>query len=129
MSWFKRFIKPVEKKVEEVVAPVEPMSVETTEEPQSPGFFKRLVSGLSKTREALSSGLAGLILGRKEIDEELLENLETLLLTADVGVEATEKILADLTARLKRQELKDPEALIQALQADLTALLVPTITR
>jgi fused signal recognition particle receptor len=110
MSWLTRLIKPAEKKETSV---------------EQPGVLKRLVQGLTKTRAVFGADLAKLLLGRKEIDEELLENLETLLLKADVGVEATDKILTDLTARSKRKELKDPEALMQALQVHLTDLLLP----
>ena len=60
------------------------------EPPTAPGLFQRLKQGLARTRASLSDGLADLVLGRKQIDDDLLEDLETLLLTADVGVAATE---------------------------------------
>lgn len=75
------------------------------------GLFARLKSGLSKTSNTLTAGL----MGHKEIDEELLEDLETQLLMADVGVEATNRIVQQLTARVDRNELADSEALYQAL--------------
>jgi fused signal recognition particle receptor len=56
---------------------------------QSEGLFSRLRKGLSKTGQALTEGMATLVMGRKAIDDELLEELETRLLMADVGVEAT----------------------------------------
>ncbi len=97
--------------------------------PQSPqdkrGLFSRLIQGLTRTRAGLTSGLADLALGKKSIDDELLEDIETLLLTADVGVDATQRIISDLTNRVSRKELKDSEALLTALQDDMTAILTP----
>jgi len=89
------------------------------------GWFARLRRGLAKTRGGLTDGLATLVLGRKAIDDELLEDIETQLLTADVGVEATQSIIADLTARVARKQLKDPQALIAALREDMAGLLEP----
>jgi len=92
---------------------------------ERPGFFQRLKQGLSRTRSGLTEGLARLVLGRKVIDDEVLEEIEAHLLTADVGAAATGRILADLTARVKRNQLNDPEALLAALKEDMTAILVP----
>ncbi|RTZ73887.1 MAG: signal recognition particle-docking protein FtsY [Gammaproteobacteria bacterium] len=93
------------------------------QEQEKPGLLKRLKSGLARTRANFTDGLASLILGRKQIDEELLEELETLMLTADVGVEATRRIIDDLTERVKRKDLADPQALSEALKEDLVAIL------
>ncbi len=90
---------------------------------QKPGLFARLQERLSRTRHNLTDGLADLILGRKQIDDELLEELETLLLTADVGVEATSRIIRNLTERVKRKELADPDALSLALKQQLLEIL------
>jgi fused signal recognition particle receptor len=98
-------------------------SEKTADESPRPGLFERLKNGLARTRANLSDGLAGLVLGKKQIDEELLEELETLLLTADVGVETSARIIDDLTARVKRKELSDPQALSDILQAQLSAIL------
>ncbi len=87
------------------------------------GLFSRLKERLARTRHNLSDGLADLVLGRKTIDDELLEDLETLLLTADVGVDATSRIIDDLTGRVKRKELADPEALSRLLKAQLLDIL------
>ncbi len=99
------------------------------DEAQSPqdkrGLFSRLIQGLTRTRSGLTTGLADLTLGKKSIDDELLEDIETLLLTADVGVEATQRIITDLTNRVSRKELKDSEALLNALKGDMTAILSP----
>ena len=90
---------------------------------QKRGLFARLQDRLSRTRHNLTDGLANLVLGRKQIDEDLLEELETLLLTADVGVDATSRIIGNLTEGVKRKELADPEALTQALKQQLLAIL------
>ena len=90
-----------------------------------PGLFGRLKAGLSKTRSGLTENIANLVVGRKQIDDELLEDLETQLLTADVGVEATQSIIENLTQRIARKQLNDPEALMAALRADMQAMLAP----
>jgi fused signal recognition particle receptor len=88
-------------------------------------FFGRLKERLQRTRSGLVESLASLVLGRKKIDAELLEEIETLLIGADVGVDATRDIIADLESRISRSELSDSEALFAALRADLLALLEP----
>lgn len=90
-------------------------------EPQ--GLFSRLKERLSRTRSNLTDGLANLVLGKKSIDDDLLEELETLLLMADVGVDATSRIINDLTQQVKRNELSDPEALTQVLKQQLQTIL------
>jgi fused signal recognition particle receptor len=88
-----------------------------------PGFFERLKHGLARSRSTFSDGLADLVLGKKKIDDDLLEELETLLLTADVGVDTTQRIINDLTDRVKRKTLSDPAALSEVLQAQLVEIL------
>lgn len=94
-------------------------------EEEKAGFFSRMKSGLSKTRSKFSEGVGRLILGEKLIDDELLEEIETLLLTADVGVQATSEIIADLTRKVARRELANSGALYEHLQEQLSALLRP----
>jgi len=94
-------------------------------EPTKLGFFARLRQGLSKTSASLGEGMASLFLGKKAIDDDLLEELETRLLTADVGVEATGVIMRNLTQKVARKQLADREALYQALQQELTEMLLP----
>ena len=65
------------------------------------------------------------MLGDKAIDAELLEELETRLLLADVGVDATREIIDDLTERVSRKQLGDAEALMDALHEDMRAILAP----
>jgi fused signal recognition particle receptor len=102
-----------------------PHVVAAAAEPAKLGFFARLRQGLSKTSASLGEGMASLFLGKKAIDDELLDELETRLLTADVGVEATTAIIQSLTRRVARKELADSEALYTALQEELAALLRP----
>ncbi|MEB0039438.1 signal recognition particle-docking protein FtsY [Pseudomonas sp. MH10] len=89
------------------------------------GFFARLKQGLSKTSASLGEGMASLFLGKKAIDDDLLEEIETRLLTADVGVEATSVIIQSLTQKVARKQLTDSDALYKSLQDELTALLKP----
>ena len=89
------------------------------------GFFDRLKSGLSKSRTNLTEGITELVLGSKQIDDDLLEELETQLLIADVGVDATRSIIDDLTNRIARKQLNDADALIAALKEDMQQLLEP----
>ncbi|NVK22262.1 MAG: signal recognition particle-docking protein FtsY [Kangiellaceae bacterium] len=89
------------------------------------GFFARLKDGLSKTRSQLTSGIADLVLGSKQIDDDLLEEIETQLLMADVGVEATRKIIDDLTDKAERKELKDPQSLMDRLRELLSNIVSP----
>ncbi|MET1067246.1 MAG: signal recognition particle-docking protein FtsY [Pseudomonas prosekii] len=101
-----------------------PAEAPRTEETKA-GFFARLKQGLSKTSASIGEGMASLFLGRKTIDDELLEDIETRLLTADVGVEATSVIIQRLTQKVARKELADADALYKSLQAELAAMLKP----
>lgn len=103
-------------------APVSPSRTEKQ------GWFARIKAGLGKTRANLTDGIADLFLGKKQIDDELLEELETQLLMADVGIEATSDIIDSLSARVSRKELADPPALYRALQDELVAMLDPVAT-
>ncbi len=94
-------------------------------EPAAEGFFSRLKQGLSRTGNQLAEGVGRLFLGAKEIDAALLEELETALLQADVGVEATMEIVGRLTDRVARRDLQDGDALYAALQQELLDLLAP----
>ena len=88
-------------------------------------FWTRMKQGLGKTRKGLGKGLADLLVGAKEIDDEIFEEIETQLLVADVGVEATDVIIEALTGQVSREELVDADALYESLQNELRKLLVP----
>lgn len=94
-------------------------------EPSKVGFFARLKQGLSKTSASIGEGMASLFLGKKVIDDDLLDEIETRLLTADVGVEATSTIVQNLTQKVARKQLADADALYKSLQEELAALLRP----
>ncbi|WP_419630663.1 signal recognition particle receptor subunit alpha, partial [Thiolapillus sp.] len=98
------------------------------EDNSKPGLFQRLKSGLARTRANFTDGLANLVLGRKQIDDELLEDLETLLLTADVGVDATRRIIDELTDRVRRKDLSEPDTLVEALKTLLENILLENDT-
>ncbi|MBG0846439.1 signal recognition particle-docking protein FtsY [Pseudomonas chengduensis] len=114
--------EPVVEAAPVVVAPALVAAPATQEKPS---FFARLKQGLSKTSASLGEGMASLFLGKKAIDDDLLDDLETRLLTADVGVEATTAIISNLTKRVARKELADSGALYKALQEELVSLLKP----
>jgi len=88
------------------------------------GFWTRLKSGLGKTRSKLAEGVGNLLLGEKEIDDDVLLELESALLSTDVGVDATREIMDKLTIRVKRKELNDTIALHQALASLLKEILL-----
>ena len=111
---------------EEVPEANKTTSEDIEEEPaQKQGLFQRLKSGLSKTSNTLTEGMSSLVLGKKKIDDEVLEELETRLLMADVGMEATQRIIKDLTQRSSRNELNDVDALMQALNDEMVKILRP----
>ncbi len=83
------------------------------------GFFERLKQGLSKTRDSLVGRIDRLVFGRKEIDADTLEELEEILITADLGVQTTVELIRTLEQRLSRNELKDGAALKEALKEEI----------
>lgn len=87
------------------------------------GIFTRLKNGLSRTRSKLSDGLAEIVLGEKTIDLNLLEDIETQLLSADVGIDATDQIVNNLKQQLGRKQLAEPEQFMTALRQELTNIL------
>lgn len=87
------------------------------------GLFARLKSRLARSRDQIGARLAQLLAGRQTIDLDVLDDLETLLLTADLGVETTLRIISDLSARVKRRELTEPSALTAVLRTELLAIL------
>ncbi|MEM0953429.1 MAG: signal recognition particle-docking protein FtsY [Pseudomonadota bacterium] len=96
------------------------------EQQNSSGIVGRLRQGLSRTSDQLAAGLGRAFLGRKQIDAALLEELETALLQADVGIDTTTDIVDRLTERVSRKDLTDAQALYSALQAELQAVLLPS---
>ncbi|WP_421220898.1 signal recognition particle-docking protein FtsY [Aeromonas enteropelogenes] len=95
---------------------------DTQEKPQREGFFARLKRSLVRTKENIGSGFFGLFRGKK-IDDDLFEELETQLLTADLGVDTTTRIIEGLVQHADRKQLKDAEALYGLLKQDMGAML------
>ncbi len=95
------------------------MSEELEVKPEKKGFFKRLVQGLTKTRDNIVSGIDAVFKGFSKIDDEFYEELEEILIMGDLGVRATEAILEDLQEKVKEQHIKEP--------ADCKALLIESI--
>ena len=89
------------------------------------GIFARLKNGLSRTRSKISDGLAEIVLGEKTIDLNLLEEIESQLLSADIGIDATDQIIDNLKKQLGRKQLADPEQFMTALRQELTDILEP----
>lgn len=87
-------------------------------------LFARLRRGLAKTHEVLNTDIGVLLKGK--IDDALLEDLETHLLMADVGVEATQEIIDRLQEGLRRKEMRDAQALMQALEGLMVDILMPS---
>ena len=98
-----------------------------TEEKAKGGFFSRMKEGLTKSRKNLADGMVNILIGGKEIDDELLEEVEEQLLVADIGVEATKTIITNLTERTARGDLIYSHSLYKALQEELVALLAPRV--
>ena len=108
-------VVPVEEQAEEEI-------VQEQEKPTKEGFFARLKRSLLKTKENLGSGFISLFRGKK-IDDDLFEELEEQLLIADVGVETTRKIIANLTEGANRKQLRDAEALYGLLKDEMGEIL------
>jgi fused signal recognition particle receptor len=102
------------------VAPVAEISPKT----EKLSWAQKLKAGLSKTRQNLGGQISSLFSGGK-IDEDTYEELESILLTSDVGVAATEKLLDALKARVKKERLEDTTALKEALKSELLTILAP----
>ena len=95
------------------------------EDDASESLWRRLNSSLAKTRQRLGTGVGDLLLGERVIDDAVLEELETSLLVADVGVDAAERIMDALKHRVTRRELANTQALHRALAKELLAILEP----
>jgi fused signal recognition particle receptor len=100
-------------------------TINPADESTESGLFARLKQGLNKTRSRLSEGISSLVLGEKTIDSDLLEEIETQLLSADVGIEASNQIISRLKQRLDRKQLSEPAEFMQGLKQELTQILQP----
>ncbi|MCG6918464.1 MAG: signal recognition particle-docking protein FtsY [Deltaproteobacteria bacterium] len=94
------------------------------EDPEkSSGFFSYMRSRLRKTRQAFIGQLDRIVLGKKEIDQDVLEELEEVLITSDLGVETTQKLIASLEKKLHRNELTDTDRLLLYLKEEICRFL------
>ena len=94
-----------------------------SEEKEKKGFFKRLVQGLTKTRDNIVSGIDSIFSGFSSIDDEFYEEIEEILIMGDLGVHATEEIIENLKVKVKEQHIKEPaqckELLISSIQEQM----------
>ncbi|MBE6637715.1 MAG: signal recognition particle-docking protein FtsY, partial [Ruminococcaceae bacterium] len=87
------------------------------------GFFEKLKAGLAKTKNAVLGRLDAIFRGFSKVDEDMLEELEEILITADVGVNATEFILDELRERIRKEKITEPSAVRDALQEILVSMI------
>ena len=131
IKWFKRNQDTSVPEIiseEHVNKPVEAELNPPAEVAEHGGLFARFQRGLSKTRHQLGEGIGRLLLGKKEIDANLLDELEVLLLSADLGIDTTKVILEQLSDSLARKQLADGDAVFAALKMRLQAMLVKGAT-
>lgn len=134
IKWFKRGQSEAPSKsneqqeIEESISEVAPRPVEPEPEVTKEGIFARFRKGLSKTRHQLGDGIGRLLLGKKEISQELLDELETVLITADLGINTTQKVLKQITEGLERKQLANGEAVYDALKEHLQSILTQNDT-
>lgn len=100
---------------------------ESTENKKKGSWFNRMKTGLSKSRKNLAEGMVSILIGGKEIDDELLEEVEDQLLVADIGVNATNRIIKSLTEQTARGDLIYAHSLYKALQSELVDILTPKV--
>ena len=135
IKWFKRnqnsgsseqsdATPSLDAETKDVAVSTEPNEVSNpVQETPKLGLFARLKQGLTKTRQQLGDGIGRLLLGKKEIDQQLLEELETLLISADLGMGTTQTVLNQLTEGLARKQLSDGNTVYEALKQHLKSML------
>lgn len=125
-------VEEVDDELEEEPEPIEPPAPEpeivqetkVPEKKKKESLFSRLTKRLGKTRESFTYQIDTLFLGKKEIDSALLDDLEEILITADLGVATTEELLDYTRRKLKRKELASPESLKNALKEQIKTFIV-----
>lgn len=125
IKWFKRNqdATATEVSAETSVEPSNEIELKAPQSEVKQSVFTRFQRGLSKTRHQLGEGIGRLLLGKKEIDAQLFEELEVLLVSADLGIETTKIILEQLSDSLARKQLTDGDAVFVALKARLQEIL------
>jgi fused signal recognition particle receptor len=122
-------VSPVDSSNTQTTTSQEPAaeSQETQENNKKGSWFNRMKTGLSKSRKNLAEGMVSILIGGKEIDDELLEEVEDQLLVADIGVNATNRIIKSLTEQTARGDLIYAHSLYKALQSELVDILTPKV--
>ena len=118
-------VEIVEHVVEEKPKPIVVLKKEVEKPVERKGLFARLQSGMSKTATKFGSGLSTVLLGKKIVDEDLLEDIEMHLLTADIGVAATDEIIEHLRTKIARNELQTVDMLNDIIKQKLSDILDP----
>jgi len=95
-----------------------------TDKPRQDGMFQRLKKGLSKTRESFIKRVDAVFLGKKVIDAELLDELEEILITSDIGIGTTQELLDNAREQVKHKELSDPQILKETLKKEILSYLL-----
>ncbi len=119
-------VSPASSAVQATTQP-EVESTELQENKKKGSWFNRMKTGLSKSRKNLAEGMVSILIGGKEIDDELLEEVEDQLLVADIGVNATNRIIKSLTEQTDRGDLIYAHSLYKALQTELVDILTPKV--
>jgi len=114
---------PADQSVDDQPVAGQPQAEEPPEQSPGKSLFQRLQERLGKTRHGLLHRLDSIFLGKKEIDEELLDELEEVLITSDLGVATTQELLDTARTRVKRNELSDPHALKGVLREKILSFL------
>ena len=132
LNFFKRDKDKKEQKLEDVIEDKNrEKSVESEGEgkKEKQGLFSRLKSGLSKTRDGFINQVSSLFASYGRIDDELFEELEEILIQADVGVRTTIQLVEELKERVEEEGIKEPEKLNELFREQLTELLKAEYTR
>lgn len=119
----------IEELIEEIVlieTPIEEVSIEEVPK-RKLGFFEKLKDGLAKTRNDISGKIDGVLNSYKKIDEELFEDLEEVLITADVGVNTTMELIDRLRERIKKEKTKDPIEVKELLKDEIKKLMKESV--
>ncbi len=130
LGWFKKKFKKQDDAPPRQETPIAELSTDTPEselpaikEKKKKSLVSRLAEKLSKTRESFTYQIDALFLGKKEIDGEMLDNLEEILITADLGVETTMELLEHVRRKVKRHELSDPNSLKEVLKEKIKSFI------
>ncbi|WP_353093889.1 signal recognition particle-docking protein FtsY [Tissierella praeacuta] len=136
----KEIVEVVEEKVvdelivnEEIEEQEEPLVEEVKMEEEKPSkkkpnFFEKLMSGLTKTRDDISNKIDGILKSYKKIDEELFDDLEEVLVTADVGVNTTMELIDRLKDRVKEEKVSEPEEVKELLKDEIRKLMLESVS-